>query len=138
MRDGTVDDLAFARSINAEVDTDLFGAAGKLVIIIDQAHLLSKRAFDLLHDRMERTPPNVTFILCTTEIDGVPGRARSLFQQLEIGPVGTPARMEFLRKICKEEHFIYGDSALDLLARRSGGFLRQMVQDWNRSPSKGP
>ena len=136
MRDGTVDDLAFARSINAEVDTESFGG-GKLVIIIDQAHLLSKRAFDSLHDRMERTPPNVTFILCTTEIDGVPGRARSLFQQLEIGPVGTPARMEFLRKICKEEQFIYGDSALDLLARRSGGFLRQMVQDLESLAEQG-
>jgi hypothetical protein len=62
---------------------------GKLVIIIDQAHLLSKRAFDSPRDRMERTPPNVTFILCTTEIDGVPESARSLFRQLEIGPAPT-------------------------------------------------
>lgn len=62
---------------------------GKLVIIIDQAHLLSKRAFDSPRDRMERTPPNVTFILCTTEIDGVPESARPLFRQLEIGSVGS-------------------------------------------------
>jgi hypothetical protein len=38
MREGTVDDLAFARAINADVD----------------AHQLSGRAFDVLHDRMER------------------------------------------------------------------------------------
>ena len=38
---------------------------------------------------MERTPPNATFILCTTEIDGVHERARSLLRQLETGSVGS-------------------------------------------------
>ena len=45
--------------------------------------------------------------------------------------------MEFLRKICGEEQFIYADSALDLLARRSGGFLRQLVQDLESLAEQG-
>ena len=137
IRDATIEEVAFARRINADVDTESFGG-GKLVISIDQAHNLSKRAFDVLHDRMERTPANVTFILCTTEIDGVLERARSLFRLLEIGPVGMPSRVELLRKICGKERFIYEDAALDLFARRSGGFLRQMVRDLEALAEQGP
>ena len=128
MREGTIDDLAFARAINADVDTELFGG-GRLVVLIDQAQQLSGRAFDVLHDRMERPPENVTFILCTTDIDGIPQRSRSLFRLLEVGPVAVSSRLELLRKICEKEGFTHSESALDLFAHRAGGCLRQMIQD---------
>jgi DNA polymerase-3 subunit gamma/tau len=127
-REGTVDDLAFARAINADVDTESFGG-GRLVILIDQAHQLSGRAFDVLHDRMERPLGKVTFILCTTDIDGIPQRARSLFRLLEVGPVAVASRLVLLRNICEKEGFTHRESTLDLFARRAGGHVRQMIQD---------
>ncbi|MBA3726942.1 MAG: AAA family ATPase [Armatimonadetes bacterium] len=136
MREGTVDDPDFARAINADVDTESFGG-GRLMILIDQAHRLSGRAFDVLHDRMERPPENVTFILCTTDIDEIPQRTRSLFRLLEVGPVAVLSRLELLRKICEKEGFAHSESALDLLARRAGGQLRQMIQDLEGLAERG-
>lgn len=71
----------------------------------------------------------MTFILCTTDIDGIPQRARSLFRLLEVGPVAVSSRLELLRKICDKEGFAHSESALDLFVRRAGGHLRQMIQD---------
>ena len=41
------------------------------VLIIDEAHMLSKQSFNALLKTLEEPPPNVMFILATTEIQKI-------------------------------------------------------------------
>jgi len=126
-REGTVDDLAFARAINADVDTESFGG-GRLVILIDQAHQLS--GAPLMCCMTNGTPPR------KSNLHSLHHRYRRdpAESALAVSSAGSWTRggcitLVLLRNICEKEGFTHRESTLDLFARRAGGHVRQMIQD---------
>ncbi len=71
------------------IESIRYSTQGYRVVIIDEAHMLSKNAFNALLKTLEEPPPKVMFILCTTEphklIDTVKSRCQIYeFHEVEL------------------------------------------------------
>jgi DNA polymerase-3 subunit gamma/tau len=102
------------------------GGRNKLYII-DECHMLTKEAFNALLKTIEEPPPNVIFILATTEEHKVPPTIVSRCQRLMFRLVNQDELKNHLRYVAKQESINIDDGAIELIARRSGGGLRDAL-----------
>ena len=94
------------------------------IFIIDEVHMLTKEAFNALLKTLEEPPGNVVFIMATTEIWKIPMTILSRCQQFKFKN-GTPEQViALLKKIAAHERRIISDKSLSLLAKTSGGSVR--------------
>ena len=94
------------------------------VYIIDEIHMLSKGAFNALLKTLEEPPPHVKFIFATTEVTKVPITILSRCQRFDFANITLPRIVERLRSIVAAEQMQADDEALELVARRAGGSMR--------------
>jgi len=94
------------------------------VYIIDEVHMLTTQAFNALLKTLEEPPAHVKFIFCTTDPEKLPITVLSRCQRFDFAPVQTDAIVERLRHIVTAEGLQAEDEALQLLARRAGGSMR--------------
>lgn len=97
------------------------------IYIIDECHMLTKEAFNALLKTIEQPPPNVVFILATTEEHKVLPTIVSRCQRLMFRLVTQEDLLIHLRNIATKENIQITDQALDFVARRSGGGLRDAL-----------
>lgn len=97
------------------------------IYIIDECHMLTKEAFNALLKTIEEPPPNVIFILATTEEHKVPPTIISRCQRLMFKLINHDELAVYLREVATKEEINIDDSAIDLVARRSGGGLRDAL-----------
>lgn len=95
--------------------------------IIDECHMLTKEAFNALLKTIEEPPPRVIFVLATTEEHKVPPTIISRCQRLMFRLVSHEDLIVHLRNVADQEEINIEDSALELIARRSGGGLRDAM-----------
>lgn len=95
--------------------------------IIDECHMLTKEAFNALLKTIEEPPPKVIFILATTEEHKVPPTIISRCQRLMFRLVNHEELTAHLRSVADSENIGIEDEALELIARRSGGGLRDAL-----------
>lgn len=97
------------------------------VYLIDEAHMLSKAAFNALLKILEEPPASVIFLLATTDphkiLDTVTSRCFRLFFQ----PIETGALEAHLANICKHEHIAYDAEGLKLIVAESEGSARDAI-----------
>jgi DNA polymerase-3 subunit gamma/tau len=89
--------------------------------------MLTKEAFNALLKTIEEPPPNVIFILATTEEHKVPPTIVSRCQRLMFRLVGQEDLVKHLRSVAEKEQIEIDEQALELIARRSGGGLRDAL-----------
>jgi len=94
------------------------------IYIIDEVHMLTVQAFNALLKTLEEPPPHVKFIFCTTDPEKVPITVLSRCQRFDFSPVKTDQILERLQFICKNEGATAEPEALQLLARRAAGSMR--------------
>jgi DNA polymerase-3 subunit gamma/tau len=94
------------------------------VYIIDEVHMLTNEAFNALLKTLEEPPPNVKFIFCTTEPNKVPDTILSRCQRFDFAPIATQQIVERLHEIADAEGYQADPAALELVARRAGGSMR--------------
>lgn len=94
------------------------------IYILDEVHMLSKDAFNALLKTLEEPPGHVKFIFCTTEVDKIPITILSRCQRFDFGLVETTQIAKQLAYIAAQEDVQVEPEALDLLARRAGGSMR--------------
>ncbi len=99
----------------------------KKVYLIDEAHMLSKAAFNALLKILEEPPPSVLFMLATTETHKIIETVRSRCFQLFFAPVPSPELASHLAYICEQENITYERSALDLIAHETQGSVRDAL-----------
>jgi DNA polymerase-3 subunit gamma/tau len=97
------------------------------VYIIDECHMLTKEAFNALLKTIEDPPPNVVFVLATTEEHKVLPTIVSRCQRLMFRLVTQDDLLAHLRAVANKEGIEITDRALDFVARRSGGGLRDAL-----------
>lgn len=95
--------------------------------IIDECHMLTKEAFNALLKTIEEPPPNVIFILATTEEHKVPQTIVSRCQRLMFRLVSHKELIAHLKDVARHENIAIEDEALELIVRRSGGGLRDAL-----------
>src|SRR4029077_1614885 len=94
------------------------------IYIIDEVHMLSTSAFNALLKTLEEPPPHVKFIFATTEVEKIPITILSRCQRFDFAGIGTPRIVQRLREIVASEGMQADDEALELIARRAAGSMR--------------
>jgi len=94
------------------------------VFIIDEVHMLSTSAFNALLKTLEEPPPNVLFILATTELHKIPATILSRCQRFDFHRIGSDEIVTRLSSIAKKEGFEVEEDVLRSIAVLSEGCLR--------------
>ena len=102
------------------------------VYIIDEVHMLSKQAFNAFLKSLEEPPNHVIFILATTEKNKIIPTILSRCQIFEFKKIEQIQIEQSLRKICKENKIDFEDEALNLIASKSDGAMRDALVMFDR------
>lgn len=94
------------------------------VMIFDEAHQLSKDAWNALLKTLEEPPPHVIIILATTEIEKVPPTITSRTQVFHFRRVTRDEIAAKLASIATREGVTASEEALDLIAAAAEGSFR--------------
>jgi DNA polymerase-3 subunit gamma/tau len=94
------------------------------IYIIDEVHMLTGAAFNALLKTLEEPPEHVKFIFCTTDPEKIPITVLSRCQRFDFAPVEVPKIVARLREIVTAESASADDAALELIARRASGSMR--------------
>ena len=97
---------------------------GYKVYIIDEAHMLTTDASNAFLKTLEEPPAHAIFMLCTTEPQKVLPTVISRCQRFDFRRLASDAITGRLKSICVEENVVAEGDALKLVARSSGGSLR--------------
>jgi DNA polymerase-3 subunit gamma/tau len=116
----SVDDI---RSLREKVNYAP-GQAKYKVYIIDEVHMLSNSASNALLKTLEEPPPQVIFILATTEIHKVLPTILSRCQRFDFRRISQSDVVAKLESICKAEGIKIEPEGLRLIARSATGSLR--------------
>ena len=94
------------------------------IYIIDEVHMLSKEAFNALLKTLEEPPEHVKFMFCTTNPEKILETILSRCQRFDFSPVKTASILNRLQFITQQEGLQVAEEALQLLARRAQGSMR--------------
>ncbi len=94
------------------------------IYIIDEVHMLTRKAFNALLKTLEEPPEHVKFIFCTTEATKIPITILSRCQRFDFAGISTRSIFNRLRQIVEAEGVQAEDEALEVLARRAAGSMR--------------
>ena len=97
------------------------------VIIIDEAHMLTREAFNALLKTLEEPPRHVVFILATTEPHKFPATIVSRCQHFSFSHIPAPELETFLLSIVARENVEAESGAIRLLVRRGAGSARDSL-----------
>ena len=115
-----IDDI---RSLRANVTVKSMRTRFKMYII-DEVHMLTKEAFNALLKTLEEPPPNVKFIFCTTEPHKLPDTILSRCQRFDFAAMANEQIIDRLTSITAQEGMNVDPEAIELVARRAGGSMR--------------
>lgn len=107
------------RGLVMEIDASIFGLVANVrklsrdlqaytfaeyqVVILDEAHMMSTEASNVLLKLLEDPPDRVLFILCTTDITQIIGTVRSRLLEFRFRDISWLEIKEYLKKLSKQE-----------------------------------
>ena len=97
------------------------------VYIIDEVHMLTTEAFNALLKTLEEPPPQVVFILATTEAQKIPLTILSRVQRFEFHRISVQDIQKRLVEVCISLSRQVNQSALVVIAQKSEGSLRDAL-----------
>ena len=100
------------------------------VYIVDEAHMLTREAWNALLKVLEEPPPRVVFVFATTEAQKIQQTAApvlSRLQRFDFKRIGAHAIVDRLTHVVAAEGLASGPDALQLIARSAGGGMRDAL-----------
>src|SRR5215211_3862651 len=100
------------------------------VYIVDEAHMLTREAWNALLKVLEEPPPRVVFVFATTEPQKIAAAAApvlSRLQRFDFRRIGPTAIRDRLRQVLDAEGIAADDDALTLIARHADGGMRDAL-----------
>ncbi|MDM7954970.1 DNA polymerase III subunit gamma/tau [Blastomonas sp.] len=92
--------------------------------IIDEAHMLSKQAWNGLLKTLEEPPPHVKFLFATTEVNKVPITVLSRCQRFDLKRIPSELLASHFAEICVKEAVVAEPDALAMIADAAEGSVR--------------
>src|SRR6266487_3973359 len=108
----------------------MYAASGEgrhKVYIVDEAHMLTREAWNALLKILEEPPPRVVFVFATTEPQKIAQSAApilSRLQRFDFRRIGPRAIADRLRQVATAEGLAADDEALHLIAKSADGGMR--------------
>lgn len=97
------------------------------VYIIDEAHMITREAFNALLKIMEEPPSHLIFILATTEIDKVPKTILSRVQKFEFSKISDRQIKEQIDKVLSDRNISIENEAIELIIKKANGAMRDAL-----------
>ena len=100
------------------------------VYIVDEAHMLTREAWNALLKILEEPPPRVVFVFATTEPQKIAQLAApilSRLQRFDLKRIGPAEIRERLAAVLEAEHVAFEPDALGMIARAADGGLRDAL-----------
>ncbi len=105
------------------------------VFIIDEGHMLSTQAFNAFLKTLEEPPAHAVFILATTEKHKIIPTILSRCQIYDFNRIRVEDGVEYLRYIASQEGVEADDQALNLIARKADGGMRDALSMFDKAVS---
>ena len=102
------------------------------VYIIDEVHMLSQAAFNAFLKTLEEPPAHAIFILATTEKHKIIPTILSRCQIFDFKRIGVTDAKNYLQKIAKNEGIQAEEEALQLIAQKADGAMRDALSIFDR------
>jgi DNA polymerase-3 subunit gamma/tau len=97
------------------------------VYILDEAHMLTKEAWNAFLKTLEEPPPNTVFVLATTEPQKVMATIVDRCQRFDFQRPSLEQIAEVIRRVADTEGIEVEDGAVALTARSAGGSFRDAL-----------
>ena len=97
------------------------------IYIVDEAHQITRDAWNALLKTLEEPPGNVLFVFCTTASHAIPATIVSRCQSFRFHNLGFEQTVSQLRRISTEEGIEATDEALAVIANSAEGSLRDAL-----------
>ena len=102
------------------------------VYIIDEVHMLSASAFNAFLKTLEEPPKHCIFILATTEKHKIIPTILSRCQIYDFKRITNKDIVDYLIKICNKEKVKFESEALDIIANKADGAMRDALSIFDR------
>lgn len=99
------------------------------IVILDEAHSMTREAFNALLKTLEEPPAGVIFVLVTTEPHKIPGTILSRLMEFTFRSVTAEAIAKRLKWVCAEEGLEPSVGLVLRIAQQSGGNVRSALMD---------
>ena len=107
------------------------------IYIIDEVHMLSAAAFNALLKTLEEPPSHVIFILATTEPQKIPQTVLSRCQRFDFRKIEKDVLVQRLSDVLAQEGKDFESEALEFIALKSEGGLRDALSILDKALSYG-
>jgi DNA polymerase-3 subunit gamma/tau len=107
------------------------------VYILDEAHMLTKEAWNAFLKTLEEPPPNTIFVLATTEAHKVMPTIADRCQRFDFQRPSLEQISEVLRRVADAENIEIEDGAVAMIARAAGGSFRDALGTLDQLVSYG-
>lgn len=107
------------------------------VYIIDEAHMITREAFNALLKIMEEPPSHLVFILATTEIEKVPRTILSRVQKFEFNKINDSNIKNQINQILDDRDISIDNEAIDLIIKKANGAMRDALSILDQVVSYG-
>jgi DNA polymerase-3 subunit gamma/tau len=97
------------------------------VVILDEAHSISKEGFNALLKQLEEPPPNVMYVLVTTQPEKIPETVLSRLMSFEFRPLSNKDIEARLQLVAESEKFKLDPDLAARIADYSDGGLRDAL-----------
>lgn len=105
----------------------MYSVSAYKVVILDEAHMMSKESFNVLLKLLEEPPAKTLFILCTTESEKVLETVRSRLLEFRFVAIPQNVVFAYLDKLLKRENVQCDSSIYVRLYRLSDDNLRNVI-----------
>jgi DNA polymerase-3 subunit gamma/tau len=119
----SVDDI---RLLIEAAQSSTFGSRYK-IYILDEAHMLSKSAFNALLKTLEEPPAHVIFILATTDKHKLPSTIISRCQEINFVSPDIKLLEKLIEKVSKKEERTLDKESINLIAKQGKGSYRDTL-----------
>jgi DNA polymerase III subunit gamma/tau len=97
------------------------------VFIVDEAHQITKEAFNALLKTLEEPPEWVVFVLCTTEASEIPNTIASRCQHFSFRSIDFADLVSRLKYIAEQEGIDASEEVLSVIAQAGEGSVRDSL-----------
>ena len=102
------------------------------VYIIDEVHMLSSSAFNAFLKTLEEPPKHCVFILATTEKHKIIPTILSRCQIYDFNRISVDDICSYLIKISNREKIKFEESAINIIAKKADGSMRDALQIYDK------
>lgn len=115
------------RRVTESMQFAALGASPTKVYIVDEAHMLSRAAWNSLLKAIEEPPEHVYWVFCTTESIKIPDTIRTRCACYEFKPVKAELIYGLLKQVANREELGTDKDVLYLIAEKAQGSVRRAL-----------